>query len=489
MELQFAKNTLSYLRRVVWEIKNEEQTQEVKLGESLPDIGRILGAWGQPLIRSKDWRGSSMSASGGVMAWILYAPEEGSLQCVQTWIPFQTQWDFSQTQHDAAMQISVLLKEIDARSVSARKIMVRAILSIAAEAMEPVQAELFEPLEIPEDIQLLQENYPVCLAVEAGEKLVTLDEEWSPGAPCGPIGKVLHCHICPEILDQKVMADKVVFRGSAKVHMLCMCEGEQLQSCRFEIPFSQYAELEKEYQPDTTAAVIPAVTNLEVDIQENGAVRLKAGIVGQYVIYDRPVLRVVTDAYSVVRTLQLQKQQLELPAVLDRRTEVVNPEMIPEDTQVTDAVMYFGHPSCGHHASGFHVHVPAAFHYLGRDAEGNLNGGNFRWEKEWEIPADGQEMLLARSALKEISTNGCKGEIEIDMFTVAPTDIPMITALDVGDTVPPDANRPSLILRTAGTDTLWEIAKATGSTMETIRQANGLTGEPQEDQMLIIPIP
>ena len=69
MELQFSKNTFPYLRRAVWEVKNEEQTQEVKLTDSLPDIGRILGAWGQPLIRSKEWRGNSMAASGGVMAW------------------------------------------------------------------------------------------------------------------------------------------------------------------------------------------------------------------------------------------------------------------------------------------------------------------------------------------------------------------------------------------------------------------------------------
>ena len=92
MQLQFSKNTLPYLRRAVWEVKNEEQTQEVKLTESLPDIGRILGAWGQPLIRSKEWRSSSMAVSGGVMAWIMYAPEEGLQQFVETWIQFQMQW-------------------------------------------------------------------------------------------------------------------------------------------------------------------------------------------------------------------------------------------------------------------------------------------------------------------------------------------------------------------------------------------------------------
>ena len=51
-----------------------------------------------------------------------------------------------------------------------------------------------------------------------------------------------------------------------------------------------------------------------------------------------------------------------------------------------------------------------------------------------------------------------------------------------------DPNRPSLILRRAGDQCLWDIAKAAGSTMEAIRKANGLSGEPAPEQMLLIPV-
>ena len=71
MELQFRNDGLGCLRENVWEVKNEEQTQEVKLPDTMPDIGKVLGAWGQVLLRGKGWRGSGMSVSGGVMAWVL----------------------------------------------------------------------------------------------------------------------------------------------------------------------------------------------------------------------------------------------------------------------------------------------------------------------------------------------------------------------------------------------------------------------------------
>ena len=65
---------------------------------------------------------------------------------------------------------------------------------------------------------------------------------------------------------------------------------------------------------------------------------------------------------------------------------------------------------------------------------------------------------------------------------------PMITGLELGELQEPDQNRPSLILRSCGADTLWELAKASGSTVAAISAANGLAGEPAPEQMLLIPV-
>ena len=43
MELQFEKKPCPHLRWTVWDVKEQEQTQEVRLADGLPDIGTILG--------------------------------------------------------------------------------------------------------------------------------------------------------------------------------------------------------------------------------------------------------------------------------------------------------------------------------------------------------------------------------------------------------------------------------------------------------------
>ena len=82
-----------------------------------------------------------------------------------------------------------------------------------------------------------------------------------------------------------------------------------------------------------------------------------------------------------------------------------------------------------------------------------------------------------------------KAELPVELTAVAQQSIPMVTGVELGQAKQPDPNRPSLILRRAGDCCLWDIAKATGSTMEAICRVNGLAGEPAPEQMLLIPVP
>ena len=126
MEVRFSKMPFAYLEPVVREIQNSEQTQEWKLPDGMPDIGRILSAWGQAILRGKEWRSDGISASAGMMVWVLYAPEDGSAeQCLETWIPFQMRWELPENTPEGTLRVRCLTRFVDARTVSARKSLIR----------------------------------------------------------------------------------------------------------------------------------------------------------------------------------------------------------------------------------------------------------------------------------------------------------------------------------------------------------------------------
>ena len=58
MDLQFDKNSLSCLRCLAEETIRREETGEVRLPENLPDAASVIAAWGQILLRGKEWRGA-----------------------------------------------------------------------------------------------------------------------------------------------------------------------------------------------------------------------------------------------------------------------------------------------------------------------------------------------------------------------------------------------------------------------------------------------
>ena len=490
--MQFHKIIYPCLQRVKWEVQNSEQTQELRLNDGMPDIGRVLGAWGQVLLRSKEWRSGGMNVSGGVMVWVLYAPEDGSEpRCMESWIPFQQNWELPDTQRDGNIRAVCLLRSVDARSISARKMMVRVGISCLGEALVPGEVELYRPGELPEDVQLLKNTYPMVLPKEAGEKPFVIDEELSGPAP----QKVIYYTLQPEITDKRVMAGKVVFRGAAKLHMLCRGEDGMLYSRDHEIPFSQFSELDGEYSTDATARVNPAVTSLELEILPEGQLHLKAGLTGQYMICDREMVEVVEDAYSPRRSVELQMEQLRLPAELEQQTQAVRAEMrVPmEGGRVVDTVFWPDNARTMRFDDQAEIALSGQFQMLCYDPEEHLQSVQPRWEGEWTLPADRDNQVLVtveHTALAQGTANGdsvsLQSEIPVTALTVAQKGMNMVTGLELGEET--KTERPNLILRRAGEDSLWELAKKCGSTMEAITKANGLDDKPEKDRILLIPV-
>ena len=112
MEIQFNKTAVPGLRTLLQQVQTAEQTQEVRLPEEMPDIGRVVACWGQPVIRGKEWHTDRVGVNGGVMCWVLYEPEGGGTpQSVAAWLPFQMKWEIPSTRHDGTIVVQPFLRK------------------------------------------------------------------------------------------------------------------------------------------------------------------------------------------------------------------------------------------------------------------------------------------------------------------------------------------------------------------------------------------
>lgn len=497
MELQFRKELCSCLHTVLREVQNQEQTQEIKLSEGMPDIGRVLAAWGQIVLRSKDWRSDSIGLSGGVLVWVLYAPEDGTQpRCIDNWIPFQMRWDLPADVPEGNIRISCLLRFADARSVSARKIMVRAGVAAMAEAYSPMEAEVYIPDNVPEDVELLRSAYPVRLPREAGEKSFVVDEDLTVPPSIPQPEKVMYYTLRPQITDEKVLGNKIVFRGNLNLHVLYASEEGQLHSWDFELPFSQFSDLGGSFSGDAQVDILLSVTSLEMELDDEGHLRIKAGVVAQYVVDDPEMLELVEDGYSPNREMDVHREMLELPAILEKRREnIYGEQTIPAEADLAADVQFLpDFPRQRRTENGVGMELPGTFQVLYYGEDGSLQSANARWEGQHDIRADMDSHITAVPipVAPQLTLGSgsmiARGEIPLQMTTTGSRGLPMITGLSMGEQRKPDAGRPSLILRRAGDARLWDIAKMSGSTVDAIRKANELSNEPAPGQMLLIPV-
>lgn len=482
MELQWNKTPCPYLHTQTRQTQTQEETLELRLPEELPDIGRVLCAWGQCVIRSKQWRGDGMNVSGGVTVSVLYLPEDGSAaRCVEGWLPFQAKWSFPQTRREGAMRISCLLREVDARTLSARKMMLRANISLLGEALEPTEADIYSPGELPAGVEVLTNVYPAVLPREAGEKQFTLEEELH----IPDVSKWVSFSLQPELSEQNVVGSRVVMRGNGNLRYVYLDDQGQIRTGNQDIPFAQFADLDRDYDNEATADVMLCVSGLEPEMGEDG-VHIQCGITAQYLIKDRTLLEIAEDAYSPTCDLTVHAEMLKLPMELENRVEVLNADPVFREGKVLDMAFLPEQPVQHRDGDMVNLEVPAQFRFLYQDTDGNLQSVTENWSTTLTVPAAENTRLQPNVAAVQLSDGSAR--IKLNLQTWADQQIPMISALTVGGSKPLDEGRPSLILRPMDADSLWELAKASGSTMDAIRKANQLTQEPRQGQMLLIPV-
>ena len=497
MEGNFTRKQLEYLTAALQQVQNSEQTLEIKLPEGMPDVGQVLTAWGQPVMRSKEWQDSAVQFNGGMMIWVLYTPEDGSAeQFIHGWIPFQLRWELPDDTPEGNVHFRCLPRFVDGRSTSPRKIMVRAGLAVLAEVYAPGALETAQPGQLPEDVALLENTYPMRLVKEAGEKTFLLEENLRLPESVPEVEQLICWRLNPRILEQRILADKVVMRGNGNLHVLYRSTNGQLHSWDFEIPFSQYAELRGEYGGEARMELALMPTALELELTEGGELSLKGGMAAQYVITDKQPVTLVEDAYSTERELGIRMENLTPPVILENRREnIYGEQTFPVQANIVADVQFLpDFPRQRPGEGGITLEYPGQCQILYYGEDGRLQASNARWTGGQSLQAAENVSVLAvplGADAQAAPGNGrvqLKLEMPVELVTTAEQSVPMVTGVELGQQKKPDPNRPSLILQRAGDRRLWDIAKAAGSTVGAIRRANSLEDEPAPNQMLLIPI-
>ncbi len=501
MELAFQKSAVTHLQKLLRQVQSQEETMETAVPESLPDVGRIVSSWGIPVIRSKEWRGNTMTVSGGITAWVLYVPEDESLpRQISTYLPFSMRWELPQTEKEGTMRVSCHLKSVDARMVSPRKILVRANVSCLGEAFSTAETTFYTLPEVPKEVEILSSHLPLLLPSEMAEKSFLLDEELELPGGASAVSQIIAYQLSPILTDHKVLGEKALMKGNCGLHLVYMTPEDRLAVWDFELPFSQYTELGQHYDEEEELQAELILTGAEIIPDEDGRrLRLKCSLSAQCMVLQRQMVEVIQDMYCLNRDITLKSQSMPVKSRLDHQ---ILREQVEESFSLTggsllDCTLLPEFPKSHRNGKELSLEAPVWCNILYYDAAGSLQGRSSHTCAKSKINLAEDCVCQADAHLSgpvQWSLGGgsasVRASVELCVDSFANQELSMVCGAELSPPKKPDPTRPSLILRAPKEgETIWSMAKASGSTVDSIREANQLTTDSLEEcPLVLIPI-
>lgn len=502
MELVFQNKTSAFLRKTVCETRSQEQTAELIVPDSFPDCARIVVCCAEAVLRGKECRQGSVTVSGAIRAGVVYMPEEGDTpRALDAYVPFSMRIDCPAATETMQSILDLRVKSADARMIHSRKVLLRVNLGCQITGFEQEMETFYTLQDAPAAMQVKKQTYPLLLPAETAEKSFPVSEEIELPAGKAEIENICYYTVQPAITEKKLIGNKAVCKGMLSCKVVYQTAQGELESFTQQIPFSQYCQTQEDYDQDALT-VLPMVTGAELEASADGMGRklqLNANLLLQALVQSTRSVELYEDAYATRGTLQPQWKEYALDCSLDRQQlrQTLRESFRAPVRAVVDSTLYLDYPEQMRTENGVQVKAPCTVNILYIDNDGALQGLTGRAQAASEIALSQNGVCTARvmAGADGFAAPGADGaeiryDVVFELDSSAKETLRSLCAGTLDEEQTRGAPRPSVIVRRAlDTQSVWELAKHYGTTVQAIAQANELTGEQAEcGQLLLIPI-
>ena len=504
MELELERIQLNGCRPVLDATVCHEETLEMIVPDACPDILRICDTEGTACLGGKEAQDGRVALSGTVRTAVLYQPDgaEGTRR-MEVSIPFSCGADGAQLT-DACRVVAVpRVQSAETRILNPRKVLVKVNLAVCVQAYAPVSDELCAQISAPESASVEQLCESCCVyqvsCVQEKPFAFSDDVTISSGKP--EAEELLKSRIGLRCGESKVIGGKLIFKGEAALQLLYRTAGDMLCTADYVLPFSQIMEVSSTGE-ECGCQMQVALTEMECRLSGDGrSVSVALGLLAQAAVWEEHNVQLLTDAYSTSCDLAVESRSYNMDQLLDQgvRNQAVR-EILETGAavkSVCDAYVCMGGVNKSREGERLTLSAQARVTVLYMTQENMLSSvtRTLQIPCQLELPEDavctgrcecGGEVYAAPAA------GGVEVRFSAEFRYLACSERSLmgISNISLDEGSPRDmTRRPSVILRMAGGgERLWDIAKACGTTIREIQQANEL-GEEElpAGQLLLIP--
>lgn len=468
-----------------------QEISECIVPDSSPDISRVVGITGLASIEDASLVGGAINLSGISRSNVLYVPEDdGPIHTFPIEIPFRWTETIADFDNDATLHCQAISVSADARILNPRKILVR------AEVRVRVAAYCLEKISICTDLQeggnkntlqKLINNETDHIVCTVAEKKFCFNEvlRQSPSKP--DIKEILAFHSAPTVVDTKYIGRKLVCKGNFQLNAICRT-ADRIIGTTFDLPFSQIMEMEAA-DPDSVPDVNVSVCRISFGYAADGAIETSVEALLQAALWTKKTVSYLKDMYSTDGPLELTWGTVnvcpdsEWGNNRESVRQFVTTDYMPREViscSCTNGVLT-SRP--GEDSTVFSTDLNVEILFACEDGTINCVAQKIPLETKVQVGRECKCSCMCHpiGEINAVPVTGgfeVRTEVEFCWHTLKENTFSLPVSVEKPVAASCPIPRPSISVRRLNEgETLWDIAKICGSTVEDICKANQLASE------------
>jgi len=463
---------------------------DVIVPDSKPDILNTICTSGTVCIYKKDISDEKIRIDGNINTYIMYLSEDSQdkIRGINTNLDFSENIAVANCKEGMSTVIETNLKTIECKVINGRKLGIKASLEVEIKIYDKEEVQIVNDIQNTDEIQMLKEDLKVNSLVGIGETKIYAKDTISIDT-IDNLAEILKSNISISDRDIKISYQKVLTKAEAQIKLMYLTEDGRIKTVNTKIPIVGFVDI-SDVSEENICEVNYEIKNIIIkpNSTEEHSIYIEIEVGVNVIVYESKSINIIQDLYSPSEKLICNRKQIStitdknsMHDIKQIREEIVLEELenkniidvdatpiINQETKLNSRVMYEGE-------------VELKFILANNNMEVNTSIAKIPFEYAIENITDGEnrnintQMQVANQDFIVSDGGKIKSNIDLAIDSNSYKDINLSIMDDIqtdGEREEEDYSIIMYIIKKG--DTLWNIAKRFGSTIDDIVRTNGI---------------
>ena len=294
-------------------VEGDEIVPDIK-----PDILSVVSTNGNICIYKKEVMEGKIKIEGGINAYVIYIAddEKSSIRTLNANLEFTKIIDLKECKENMQIECRNQISNIDCKILNGRKISLRAIVDMSVVLYSKENIEYIDKIEDIKDVQLLNKNITINSLVGSGntkvyaKDTITIDN-------VDNLSEIMKVNISIENRESKISYNKVLAKADTVVKVMYLTEDNRINTAITNIPIMGFIDMQNVSEEDI-CDLNYEIKNILVkpnNVQEH-SVYVEVEIEILSFVYKKQTINMIEDLYS--KTLNLNYSQKTVKLMSER---------------------------------------------------------------------------------------------------------------------------------------------------------------------------